>query len=260
MSGGVSNGQLQVDTLLKQEAGVPVHKFDPDASPEEKAAQAGKARQKLASVKPEEPKERGECSLPPPIRLAGSPAISPFFFFFLGTPPVSANTTFSSFRSTELSMAGNNSAPVVPTIVVEDLGDGPKVTAADTQQDAQNIQEDEAAAAVPGALPSKLVGNIPDWYKVGWRHMSGIDKHPLSEEERDKGVLDLFLSEHYYGDWYHNAGIIIFVRIFITLLSFAFMLKAFFTPLGRFGFTFPHKIQFWLGVVVHRACSLQHVL
>lgn len=134
----------------------------------------------------------------------------------------------SSFRSTEISVAGNNSAPAVPTIVVEDHGDGPKVTAADTKQVAQNIQEEEAAAVVPGAIPSKPLGNIPDWYKVGWRHMSGIDNHPPSEEERDKGVLDLFLSEHYYGDWYHNAGIIIFVRIFITLLLFAFTLKAFF--------------------------------
>jgi len=67
MSGGLSNGQSQVDGILNHNAadnGVPVHKFDPDASPEEKAAQAGKARDKLASVvNPQESKERGKFSL-----------------------------------------------------------------------------------------------------------------------------------------------------------------------------------------------------
>lgn len=153
--------------------------------------------------------------------LRSSQVYFPFLWGLLGTTPISTNDTFSSFRSTELSVAGNSSAPAVPTIVVEDHGDGPKVTAADTEQAAQDIQEEEAAAAaVPGAIPAKQAASIPDWYKVGWRQMSGIDKQPLPEEERDKGVLDLFLAEHYYGDWYHNAGIIIFVRIHHTLIYF----------------------------------------
>ena len=67
MSGGLSNGQLQVevDAVMNDAAdiGVPVHKFDPDASPEEKAAQAGKARDKLTSVKPQEPKAEGKFSM-----------------------------------------------------------------------------------------------------------------------------------------------------------------------------------------------------
>jgi len=150
--------------------------------------------------------------------LRSSQVYFPFLWGLLGTTPISANVTFSSFPSTELTVAGNHSAPAVPTIVVEDHGDGPKVTAADTEQAAQDIQEEEAAAAVPGAIPAQQAGSIPDWYKVGWRQMSGIDKLPPPEEERDKGVLDLFLAEHYYGDWYHNAGIIIFVRIYHTLI------------------------------------------
>lgn len=80
MSGGLSNGQLQVDPILKQEADVPVHRFDPDASPEEKAAQAGKGREQLASVKPTEPKERGECSCVGLACPAAPNIFSPFFW------------------------------------------------------------------------------------------------------------------------------------------------------------------------------------
>jgi len=42
--------------------------------------------------------------------------------------------------------------------------------------------------------------------------MSGIDIPPLPEgEERDRGVLDMFLSEQFYGAWYHNGAVIVFV-------------------------------------------------
>jgi len=155
------------------------------------------------------------------LHASGSraPQCLPFFFSFFWLPPEHLWSVLM-LRPTELNVAGNNSAPAVPTIVVEDHGDGPKVTAADTEQVAQDIQEEDATALVPGAIPAKLAGNIPDWYKVGWRQMSGIDNPPPPEEERDKGVLDLFLSEQYYGDWYHNAGIIVFVRIYHTSLIY----------------------------------------
>jgi hypothetical protein len=121
----------------------------------------------------------------------------------------------------ELKLAGNNSAPVVPTIVIEDHGDQQKVTATGTEQVVEDLQKEEAAVELPGAIPAKAAAAIPDWYKVGWRQMSGIDKPPLPEgEERDNGVLDLFLSEQYYGAWYHNAGIIIFVRIHAEVVFF----------------------------------------
>ncbi len=72
---------------------------------------------------------------------------------------------------------------------------------------------------MPGALPDVRAPEIPDWYKVGWRATSGIDNPPLEEgEEKDKGVLAMFLSEQYYGDWYHNAAIIFFVRIFFSTI------------------------------------------
>lgn len=65
----------------------------------------------------------------------------------------------------------------------------------------------------PGGMPTAPAANIPDWYKVGWRAVSGIDLPPLAEgEEKDRSILHLFLSEQFYGDWYHNAAIIVFVR------------------------------------------------
>ena len=117
----------------------------------------------------------------------------------------------------------------MPTIVIEDTGDGEKqVSAKDfagttlpegpnsaepSAEPAPPIEDDGAGEeGVPGALPGKQAYEIPDWYKVGWRQMSGIDEAPLtSPEARNRAVLDLFLAEQFYGEWYHNAGIVIFV-------------------------------------------------
>jgi len=64
---------------------------------------------------------------------------------------------------------------------------------------------------------------------VGWRQSSGIDDAPLSEGEvKDRHVLSLFLSEQFYGEWYHNAGIIIFVRSFCIVLPMDYANEFFF--------------------------------
>ena len=65
---------------------------------------------------------------------------------------------------------------------------------------------------IPGAIPDGLAATIPDWYRVGWRAVGGIDNHPATErDEIDKNILAGFIKEQYYGQWYHNAGIIFFV-------------------------------------------------
>lgn len=65
---------------------------------------------------------------------------------------------------------------------------------------------------VPGAMPNGPAPAIPDWYKLGWRDVSGIDHPPLPEgEEKDKEILSQFLKQQYYGDWYHNAALIVVV-------------------------------------------------
>ena len=78
------------------------------------------------------------------------------------------------------------------------------------QAQAQAVEHDVVAA--PGAFSKKASPKIPEWYTVGWRQACSIDKPPLPEgEEKDKSILDVFIGEQFYGEWYHNAGIIIFV-------------------------------------------------
>ncbi|EDR16040.1 uncharacterized protein LACBIDRAFT_227976 [Laccaria bicolor S238N-H82] len=169
-----TNGKTEAHHVKEhaEAKGAPVHSFDPDASPSEKAAVAGKSRDKLQSVIPKD----------------------------------------------------DDYERVLPTITIEDVdGKKPVVSAANTSQVAESVQHDEAAR-VPGALPTAAAPAIPDWYRVGWRQMSGIDKPPLPEgEERDRGVLDMFLSEQFYGAWYHNGAIIIFAVLsshFLTRFHF----------------------------------------
>ncbi|KAG5654026.1 hypothetical protein H0H81_008041 [Sphagnurus paluster] len=114
----------------------------------------------------------------------------------------------------------NGNSNVVPTIKVEDTENA--IISSDNSQPAEVPQTDKNV--VPGAFPTTRAPPIPDWYRVGWRQMSGIDKPSLPEgEERDKGVLDMFLSEQYYGAWYHNAALIVFAVFashFLTRFNF----------------------------------------
>ncbi|KAF5377486.1 hypothetical protein D9615_005116 [Tricholomella constricta] len=179
-----TDGEAEVNGIMKQDVDngqVAVHSFDPSAPPNEKGAQAGKARDQLKSVQASE--------------AAGGKAL-----------PIQQGPT-----------------SVVPTIHVEDTDSGSnKFVASGTSQSVEETQSD--SAALPGSYPSTSTPAIPDWYRVGWREMSGIDEAPLSEgEEKDKGVLDMFLSEQFYGSWYHNAAVIVFAVFashFLTRFNF----------------------------------------
>ncbi|KAG6910551.1 hypothetical protein DXG01_009501 [Tephrocybe rancida] len=110
---------------------------------------------------------------------------------------------------------------VIPTITVQDTDEGNKTVASGTEQSAQVVQAEEAA--IPGAYTTSRAPTIPDWYRVGWRQAAGIDDGLSEGEEKDKGVLGLFLSEQFYGSWYHNAAIIIFAVFashFLTRFNF----------------------------------------
>lgn len=105
----------------------------------------------------------------------------------------------------ELSVDQGNT-DVIPTITIEDA-------------DVAGEQQPDSAAGKapqqpqpPGALPAGRAPVIPDWYKIGWRAVSGIDEPRLTEgEAKDKQILDAFIGEQFYGDWYHSAGLIVFV-------------------------------------------------
>ncbi|KAI8455528.1 C2 domain-containing protein [Phakopsora pachyrhizi] len=54
---------------------------------------------------------------------------------------------------------------------------------------------------------------IPDWYRVGWLAQVNSSIRSLSdnnEELKHVEILESFISEIYYGSWYHNAAIIFF--------------------------------------------------
>lgn len=101
--------------------------------------------------------------------------------------------------------------------MVEDMENdtGSKTTPHTNQVQVQAVEPD-----VPGTFPTKPVPTIPEWYTVGWRQACGIDKPPLSEDEKDHNILHTFIGEQFYGAWYHNAGIIIFVCVTPLCSSF----------------------------------------
>jgi hypothetical protein len=139
---------------------------------------------------------------------------------------------------------------VVPTITVQDI-DAERPNTASTSKAVEN-----GAPAIPGELPAQLVPSIPDWYKVGWRQMSGIDNEPVPEgEEKDKGVLDMFLSEQFYGSWYHNAALIIFVGS-PHLVSPDFLTDHSILSPGRFCFTLLNPLWIRLGLAIHYPCDM----
>lgn len=117
----------------------------------------------------------------------------------------------STHGGKELSVVG---APV-PTITVEHVDE-----AANEEQDTSG----SVTPSTPGEYPSGLAPAIPDWYKVGWRAVANIDAPPPEEgEEKDNHILQLFLAEQYYGQWYHNAALIcfaVFASHFLTRFNF----------------------------------------
>ncbi|KDQ54885.1 hypothetical protein JAAARDRAFT_37997 [Jaapia argillacea MUCL 33604] len=162
--------QAQVNGIVQRDAAqgsVPVHTFDPNSTPQEKAAAAGKARDQLKPISQKDPKA-----------TAGGQEVA-----------IDTGTTM-----------------VTPTITIEDVDKDPDPTTTSTQPQ----------PALPGGLPQSQTPVVPGWYKVGWRAVGGVDVPQLAEgEEKDKTVLDAFLSEQFYGEWYHNAGLIV-VAVLVT--------------------------------------------
>jgi hypothetical protein len=194
-----------VNGIVKQDEAkgrVPVHIFDPEATPKEKAAAAGKGRDQLKSVnKVEGAGEKGMFN-------------SLSHAHCLRAPDFQALNT----RLIEVSVSSGSGKNAVPTITVSDADSGKK------HDNGKAIAGEDGVPKPPGDLQHGLAPTIPDWYRVGWRSVSGIDAPPLPEgEERDKGVLDMFLSEQMYGDWYHNAALIFFVSFFITVCNNIFL-------------------------------------
>ena len=100
----------------------------------------------------------------------------------------------------ELAVDAGNS-DVIPTITIHDAEAHPDDVATITQP-----------VPTPGSIDVTPYV-IPDWYKVGWRAVGGANSPELQGEAKDAAILSEFLKEQYYGDWYHNAGLVFFVRV-----------------------------------------------
>ena len=130
----------------------------------------------------------------------------------------------------------------MPTITVSD---------ADVTSKIEHEQRDDTPAPV-GAMPAGVAPAIPDWYKVGWRQVGGIDTEPLAAgEAKDLSVLQIFLGEQFYGEWYWNAALIVFVSFIFS--SFCTYLKLY---SGRLCVAFHYSVWIWLGMVVCSPCSM----
>jgi hypothetical protein len=168
----------QANDIVQNDASggnVPVHSFDPDALPAEKAAAAaGQARNQLTSILPPKPTEdnRGQ----------------PFLYVF----PTSCRVGYLPLQELPVDTGGDGP---IPTITIEDVDkEGPK-----------------DAPPIPGELPASKAPVIPDWYKVGWRAFTDLDKPSEDDDQRQLRLMNTWISEQYYGQWYYNAAVIIFV-------------------------------------------------
>ncbi|KAG0147448.1 hypothetical protein CROQUDRAFT_42936 [Cronartium quercuum f. sp. fusiforme G11] len=89
------------------------------------------------------------------------------------------------------------------------MADIKATTEADATSVAKNATDlDDLPGQISSVAP--LSGVIPDWYKVGWAAQIESAANRETSEVRQKEVLETFLNEMYYGNWYHNAGIIFF--------------------------------------------------
>ncbi|KZT06296.1 tricalbin [Laetiporus sulphureus 93-53] len=166
--------QAKVNGIVQDDAAkgrVAVHSFDPDMPPQEKAAIAGKEKEKL-KLNQAEPDAVGK------------------------EVPV-----------------GTGNSNIVPTITIENVDE--KANGGETPPTLE--------PQVPGSMPVGPAPAVPDWYTVGWREVSGIDTRPKAEdEEKDKYILQTFLSEQFYGDWYHNAALVVAVSSTAVVMSHYF--------------------------------------
>jgi Ca2+-dependent lipid-binding protein len=110
---------------------------------------------------------------------------------------------------------------IPPTITIQDVDKASK------EEIEQPTVTPSSATTPPGALPDAPAPVIPEWYRTGWKAVAGVadGQVPPSEEQVIKSTLETFLSEVYYGQWYHNAGIVLFAVLathLATLLRLGF--------------------------------------
>lgn len=147
----------------------------------------------------------------------------------------------------ELAVDSGGVGPI-PTITVEDVD--------------KEVPMD--APQIPGRLPASKAPPIPDWYKVGWRAFTDIDKPLEDDDQRQLRLMNTWISEQYYGQWYQNAGIISFVchptPCLIAACSCSYPSPCSYNKQGCICGTLCGTLQPWLWLALHYPGLVQYIL
>ncbi|TEB13553.1 hypothetical protein FA13DRAFT_956071 [Coprinellus micaceus] len=89
--------------------------------------------------------------------------------------------------------------------------DGEKVPVSKDAEQEQKTAQD-STEAMPGALPPAglLLPFQTGTLSVGVKRQGSTSPFPEGEE-KDKAILSQFIHEQFYGEWYHNAAVIVAV-------------------------------------------------
>lgn len=181
----------------ESQQGAAVHAFNPDASPQEKAEQA---------------KANAPSAVSGTLPTAGATAvvtdIDPKLAKGHGKIPSISVTSEEDKKALEKKNDAKEAA-----------ADAAAATKGHTKgaPSAASVASAKSTSSVPGEFPDEPAApyEIPDWYKVGWTALAGDDPAAKANE---RGLMEEWLSDMWFGQFYHNAGIIIFA-ILSTYLS-----------------------------------------
>ncbi|GAA5874962.1 hypothetical protein JCM1840_007163 [Sporobolomyces johnsonii] len=198
----------QLQQVQDQAKGANVHSFDPFASPSQKAQQALKGA-------------KGAIA---PLDLSSAPSLRGS----TGGTAV-ASDVGSNGNKVKVTTGPRESEKATKEEVVQGkegegyAGDEDRARAI---LKAEGRISEDGVENPPGAMPEKeaekgKVREIPSWFAIGW---TGQDRTLFlaPEDAKKRSILEDFVSDAYYGQWYHNAGIITFSVVashFITLLG-----------------------------------------
>jgi Ca2+-dependent lipid-binding protein len=156
--------------------------------------------------------------------------------------------TFNPDTSAEKKKAELMKNVEIPQILEPKSALATDIGSADTEKVTETLTEspkEEASTAskAPGAYADVPIKGLPDWYNVGWTDFSNLpnpgdeaamaefskthtpeqikqlyeDRSRPSNGDYENDLVAQFLDEKYFGEWFHNCGVV-FVAIFFTWL------------------------------------------
>ncbi|KAL1412655.1 Tricalbin-2 [Vanrija albida] len=125
-------------------------------------------------------------------------------------PGMGALKDDKSNRAVAVGIDTSSAGAPVPTVTIEDAE---KTTVAAAKPPTEND--------IPGTIPMTVLPGVPDWMPIGWKQVAGIEGRgiPDAKTAEQLDILSNFLSDQYYGQWYHNAGVIVFAVVATRLAT-----------------------------------------